>query len=585
MLDTFQQNFEIREIPLSLKSSRQKVENFLQTFELRLDEVDYYVGIFALSDDQLFGVGGLNKDVIKCIAISNELQDTGLGMKLISHLYTTALNRGYSSVKVFTKPKNKDIFESLAFHTLAQAEKAILLENGNGLKEYCKYLSSLRREGKNGCIVMNANPFTIGHRYLIEQASKQVNNLYIIVVKENKSLFSYDERKAMIEKGTEDLDNVIVCKGSVYQISSATFPTYFLKTIDDATDTQISLDLDLFIKHIAPSLNISVRFAGTEPKDILTCRYNALMREILTKNSISFAEVPRLEVKDSVVSATSLRDRLLNFDISSACEYAYTTTIPYIISFCAAQSLQKELDTTPKPGLVDKQDNGAHTDMDYSLMCRSIKTLHEYFSKFAVLCFKKDLPPIQDIQQLGIEAENSMMKTTGGVNTHKGALFSMGLFVCATSYLYYNKGIGNIKAEDIREIISFLAKQLPTPNNTHGSEVLNTHKINGALLNAVNAYPELFQYWLPYYKAVKNEDYGVHKTLLYIMTFLDDTNIYYRKGELSVKKVKLQAEELLKDFSVFALEKLNREFVKENISPGGAADMLSLTIFADSILK
>lgn len=104
---------------------------------------------------------------------------------------------------------------------------------------------------------MNANPFTKGHRYLVETASKMVDNLYIIVVKEDKSLFSYQERKSMIEQGTKDIENVVVCKGSDYAISAATFPTYFLKELTDATDTHITLDLDLFSTYIAPALGIS----------------------------------------------------------------------------------------------------------------------------------------------------------------------------------------------------------------------------------------------------------------------------------------------------------------------------------------
>jgi cytidyltransferase-like protein len=202
-MDTFGQNFEIRSIPLSIKSYKNKVEKFLNDNDLRLDGVDYYAGVFLIGeDDILLGGGGLLGNVIKCIAITDDLRETGMGTKLISHLYLQAINNGEDSVRVFTKPENKEIFTSLGFKLLSTSDKAILLENGNGLKHYCDYLASLRREGENGAIVMNANPFTLGHRYLIETAAKEVNNLYIIVVKENRSLFSYDDRKRMITKGT-----------------------------------------------------------------------------------------------------------------------------------------------------------------------------------------------------------------------------------------------------------------------------------------------------------------------------------------------------------------------------------------------
>lgn len=582
MIDTFQQNFEIRQIHLGIKSQREKVEAFLETFELRLEDVDYYAGVFVVGEDDLLGCGGLQKDIIKCIAISNDLQDTGLGMKLISHLYTTALNNGATSVKVFTKPKNKAIFESLAFHTIASAEQAILLENGNGLKDYCKYLSSLQKSGENGAIVMNANPFSKGHRYLIEQASKQVDNLYVIVVKEDKSLFSYDERKQMIELGTKDIANVVVCEGSDYSISAATFPTYFLKELSYATDTQIQLDLSLFCNYIAKALNITKRFAGSEPTDKLTARYNVLMKEILAKNDIQFIEIERLEQDNAIVNATAIRQYLFNNNLKEATKYAFPTTIPYLLSFLASQSLQKELDTTPKPGLVDKKDNGAHSDMDYDLMCKSITTLHPYFTKLALLGYNNELAKIEDIQAIGLEAEKKMFVATNNVNTHKGALFSMGLCVVSSAHLLYKHK--KIDIENLRKTISNIALQFPETKNTHGSKVLEENNIKGALQNARDAYDDLFSLWLPYYTDIKQDEFALHKTLLYIMTTLEDTNIYYRKGIQRAKQVQKEAKELLENFSCFALEKMNKDYIKDNVSPGGAADMLSLTLFIESLL-
>lgn len=180
-MDTFGQNFEIRSIPLSIKSYKNKVEKFLNDNDLRLDGVDYYAGVFLIGeDDILLGGGGLQGNVIKCIAITDDLRETGMGTKLISHLYLQAINNGEDTVRVFTKPKNKEIFTSLGFKLLATSDKAILLENGNGLKHYCDYLASLRREGENGAIVMNANPFTLGHRYLIETMLKKLI-IYILL--------------------------------------------------------------------------------------------------------------------------------------------------------------------------------------------------------------------------------------------------------------------------------------------------------------------------------------------------------------------------------------------------------------------
>lgn len=583
-MDTFGQNFEIRSIPLSIKSYKNKVEKFLNDNDLRLDGVDYYAGVFLIGeDDILLGGGGLQGNVIKCIAIADDLRETGMGTKLISHLYLQAINNGEDTVRVFTKPENKEIFTSLGFKLLATSDKAILLENGNGLKHYCDYLASLRREGENGAIVMNANPFTLGHRYLIESAAKEVNNLYIIVVKENRSLFSYDDRKQMITKGTEDLKNVIICEGSDYQISNTTFPTYFLKEITDATDTQISLDLDLFSKHIAPALNIKKRFIGTEPKDILTNRYNYLIKRILPKTNIEVIEVNRLQNKSNVIiSATTVRECLSSFDFYGAKQLVYPTTIPFLLSYLTVQSIKAELDTTPKPGLVDKADNGAHSDMDYNLMLKSIHSLHPYFTELSCLAYNEDVINIDKIKTIGIEAEKQMLFTTNGVNTYKGALFSMGLVLYAASYLCQQRD--KVQEQQLQKTIKLLSTKFSQPDDTHGKKVIEKHNIKGALNSAIDGYTLLFDEWLPFFIKHKNEEHSLIKLLLFIMTNLDDTNIYYRKGEEVVAHVKQQAQEILDDFSIDRVEKLNKEFVKENISPGGAADMLSLTLFIHSII-
>lgn len=583
-MDTFGQNFEIRSIPLSIKSYKNKVEKFLNDNDLRLDGVDYYAGVFLIGeDDILLGGGGLQGNVIKCIAIADDLRETGMGTKLISHLYLQAINNGEDTVRVFTKPENKEIFTSLGFKLLATSDKAILLENGNGLKHYCDYLASLRREGENGAIVMNANPFTLGHRYLIETAAKEVNNLYIIVVKENRSLFSYNDRKQMIIDGTSDLKNVIICEGSDYQISNTTFPTYFLKEITDATDTQISLDLDLFSKHIAPALNIKKRFIGTEPKDVLTNRYNYLIKSILPEKCIEVVEVDRLQNESNVIiSATTVRECLSSFDFYGAKQLVYPTTIPFLLSYLAVQSIKAELDTTPKPGLVDKADNGAHSDMDYNLMLKSIYSLHSYFTKLSCLAYNEDVINIDKIKTIGIEAEKQMLFTTNGVNTYKGALFSMGLVLYAASYLCQQRD--KVQEQQLQKTIKLLSTKFSQPDDTHGKKVIEKHNIKGALNSAIDGYTLLFDEWLPFFIKHKNEEHSLIKLLLFIMTNLDDTNIYYRKGEEVVAHVKQQAQEILDDFSIDRVEKLNREFVKENISPGGAADMLSLTLFIDSII-
>lgn len=468
-----------------------------------------------------------------------------------------------------------------------------------------------------GCIVMNCNPFTLGHRYLIEQAAKQVERLYVMVVREDCSLFAYTERKAMVEQGVADIENVSVIDGSDYAISRATFPTYFLKRLDDAADTQMLLDLDLFRRHIAPALGATVRFVGTEPTDQLTRRYNQLMHEALK----DVREINRLEKDGNAVSASRVRKAMEEGDMNTIRQLVPPTTLPYIIAHLATQALQAELDTTPKPGLVDKDNNGAHRDMDYALMQLSINTLHPYFVHLAFLGFADTLPSHTVIRDAGIEAEKAMLEATNGVNTHKGALFSMGLAVVAAAYEEKKAAANKEERGKEREeeylsslqlTIKALAASFPDTSGTHGSKAKQlsngTTTIKGALDNAREGYEKLFAEWLPFYneRRKSHDAHALHKTLLRIMCDLDDTNVIYRTNVVTAEEVKQEARALLASFEeayaaedkekcasaieekcasaeLIALKDMDRRYTERNISPGGAADMLSLTVFIGSI--
>lgn len=577
-------DFEIQSYPLTVRTNRERVTAFLAANGLRLDALDYYAVVTAVGDDQILAGGGLDKDIIKCIAVSDTLRDEGISATLVSHLMSIAMSRQYESVKVFTKPSNQKIFESLGFHLLAEAPKAVLLENGlSGWLTYERYLKSLRREGKSGLIVMNANPFTRGHRFLISQAARQVDTLIIIPVKEDRSEFSYAERKAMLEAGCSDLENVIVCEGSDYSISAATFPTYFLKELDEAATTQMSLDLSLFAKRIAPALGAKIRFVGSEPLDAMTQRYNELMHELLPLEGISVVEIARLSEEDRAISASAVRAALDEGKFSEAALKAFPTTIPYLLAKLATMALQSELDTSPKPGLVDTIDAGAHQDMDYNLMCRSIRALHPHFVALAQLGYQEKLPTSEEIRRLGLEAEREMLLATDNVNTHKGALFAMGLVLIAAAHNYYIHGV--IQAQPLRADICRLAADFPAPQGTHGDAVRRQYNVGGALAQAVAGYTDLFADWLPYLRQLKGDTFAAHKTLLYIMTTLDDTNILHRKGAQVAFEVKEEARALLSNFSEAALIKLNQRYIKENISPGGSADILSLTFLLNAILS
>lgn len=601
--------YEIRQMRLSIPRQHRMVEAFLQDNALRLDDVDYYAGVFRVDGDEMLAGGGLKGSVVKCLAVRSDCRDEALSCRMVSHLVSVANAAGHQVVRLFTKPSNRMVFESMSFRLLAEAPEAILMETGvGGIDAYRRYLGSVRDAvatapdaGEAGVIVMNANPFTLGHRYLVEQAAQNVARLYVIAVKEEASLFSYDERLAMIRSGVAHINNVTVCEGSDYAVSATTFPTYFLKRLSDASDTQMMLDIDLFRRHIAPALGATVRFVGSEPTDMLTRRYNEIMKQMLPR----VVETERLTVQKALreavgdtpaaVSASLVRAALGRHSLWEAASMVPQTSVPYIIAHLATQALQAELDTTPKPGLVDCHDNGAHTDMDYALMCRSIRALHPYFTRLAVMGSDAALPSHESMAAVGMEAERAMFAATGGVNTHRGALFSMGLAVVSVAHEAFVHGADNVGAEAVRSGIMRLAAGFPDTSGTHGSAAKRRAMaeegaavtVKGALDNAREGYPQLFGAWLPYCSAqlAAADPLALHRTLLRIMCDLDDTNIIFRAGMAVAEAVKEESEALLDGFSEAALQRMNTSFVERNISPGGSADMLSLTLFVCSVCR
>ena len=625
----------IQEMPLRSPFFRSKVEGFLQANGLRMETLDVYYTLQNTDGDILAGAG-LAGDVIKCVAVAPEVRSEGLVAPLVSHILS---QHGPGNLKVFTKPENEAVFESLGFHAIARAPLAILMENGRGLEAYCAclkdtLLSFRPTEGSGeisssvGVVVMNANPFTLGHRYLLEQAAAQVDRLVVIPVRTSYA-FPYTERLAMIKAGAPS--GVTVVEGSDYQISAATFPTYFLKDLSEAAETQMRLDLDLFARHIAPALGATVRFVGSEPQDPLTARYNTLMQELLP---LKVVEIPRLKAEPvseenyflqgfaknqfssdpvkpintshtAVISASAVRTALEEGSYARAAALCPESTRPYLMAALAERALRRELDTPLKPGLVGPDSSGAHTDMDYALMQKAIAALRPYWSRMA----KASVPPL--LQMIGIEAEKAMKKATGGVNTHRGAIFALGLAlnargmeVTVTEEVMQNRlcKIAGVILHNglIDSALHFTAQGAPASQRTHGEQAVKQYGVKGAREMALEGYKDLWTNWLPYYRSLRGQASSCpeQQTLLRIMSTLDDTCVIHRVGYERAQEVKREAADVLmaeekwffakpceKYFSSAGnnLQDLCVRYAAEGISPGGAADMLALTILIDSL--
>ena len=281
--------------------------HFLSQAGLEADEqVESTVLIW--DDGDLIAAASRQGNLLKCIAVDDTRQGEGLTATLLTQLRQDAFRHGHSHLFLYTKPKNKYLFSSLFFYPIAQTDQVLLMENKrSGISDFINALPVTASGSTIGAAVMNCNPFTKGHRYLVETAAKECDHLYLFVLSEDKSEFSADDRIEMVRLGTLDLPNVTVLPSGPYLISSATFPTYFLKDREHAEQIHCLLDVEIFCRYYAPKLGITRRYVGTEPLSPITSQYNEALRQYLPRRGIEFREIPRMEQAGTPVSASAVR--------------------------------------------------------------------------------------------------------------------------------------------------------------------------------------------------------------------------------------------------------------------------------------
>jgi [citrate (pro-3S)-lyase] ligase len=296
----------------------QQIADFLQRNNLNID-LDIEQFIVALDEQQqLVACGGIAGRVLKCIAIEPALRGHGLALRLMTTLINQAFSLQRYELFLFTKPENEALFAECGFHLLASVDdQVILMENSaTRIQRYCRQLAQQRQPGQRiGGIVMNANPFTLGHRYLVQQACRECDWVHLFVVQENASEFPYEDRLALIKAGVADFKNLTVHPGSDYLISRATFPSYFLKSQKIINHCHMALDLQLFRQQIAPALGINRRYVGTEPLCPVTAQYNREMAYWLTTETLSapvieLHEIERRQQAAQPISACRVRELL-----------------------------------------------------------------------------------------------------------------------------------------------------------------------------------------------------------------------------------------------------------------------------------
>ena len=301
--------YQVRKIFLDDPQQRQQVIELLESDALHIDScLDTTYGLFD-ETDTLAATASASKNTLRCIAVRKALQGEGLLPPLMSELIADRNEHGFFNLFIYTKRGAAPFFERLGFYPIVTvADTLVFLENKkNGFE---KYLGALQKtgiySGAVGAIVMNANPFTIGHYYLVEQAAAAVDHLHLFMVSDDASAIPFAVRERLIKENTAHFKNISYHRTQDYLISSATFPAYFLKDSDEAITVQAALDAALFVR-IAKALHITHRFVGDEPFSRVTGLYNRILQDFLPAHGVQLHIIPRKQAAGVPISASKAR--------------------------------------------------------------------------------------------------------------------------------------------------------------------------------------------------------------------------------------------------------------------------------------
>lgn len=301
-------DYKLVEIHLNDTFFLNQIDALLQQEGLQRDaNLDY---ICAICDEEYRPVctGSLYKSTLRCFAVDAAHQGEGLLNQILSHLIQIQYERGYSHLFLYTKASTSKFFSDLGFYEIARVQELSFMENQkNGFLKYLQHLKQFTPPSNHvGAIVLNANPFTLGHQYLVEYAATNCEHLHLFIVSEDASLVPFSVRKKLVELGTSHLHNISIHDSGPYIISNATFPGYFLKDEEQRIKVQASLDVAIFIL-IADALHITKRFVGEEKNSVVTALYNQIMMQNLPESNIGCCVIPRKGVNGQAISASDVR--------------------------------------------------------------------------------------------------------------------------------------------------------------------------------------------------------------------------------------------------------------------------------------
>lgn len=335
-------NYIVSEIYKTDQKSIDQVERLLTKEGIKRDKMsDYLAAIF--DDGKVIATGSLYKNTLRSLAVDSDRQGESLMNTLVSHLIYEANLRGFSKVYLYAKATSAHIFKTLGFSEIARVDGVLsFMENEkDGFEKYLDGLNKSDRTYKKVAgLIINANPFTKGHLALVEKASDENDLVHLFIVSDDSSLFPYTIRKDLLIKSTSHLSNIIYQETGDYIISTATFPSYFIKNEPDVIRAQARLDAAIFIK-VAHKLGINKRYLGTEIKDSTTYIYNQSLLDILPKNGIEVELVDRIKLDGEPISASRVRDFIKNDKIEDTRPLVPDPTYNFISSQDASPIIEK----------------------------------------------------------------------------------------------------------------------------------------------------------------------------------------------------------------------------------------------------
>jgi [citrate (pro-3S)-lyase] ligase len=320
-----------------------EVQDFLRGFDLTYSASEVEFTLALRDGDDIIATGSFNGSTIRNVAVDPTRQGEGLTAQIISELIQELARRGRFHYFLYTKPDKAWLFADLGLKEIVRGQHAALLEGGIGtLNQYLQNVKLLTAAlpQPRAALVMNCNPFTLGHRYLIEKASRENAGVIVFVVSEDSSSFPFSDRLALVKAGTHDLANVAVVETGPYQVSAATFPTYFTKG-EQQQQAPTELDVRLFGEKIAPTLGITVRYVGDEPYCPVTSGYNDTMLQLLPPMGINVNVVHRKEMAGRAISASTVRECIRRGDWQTLETLLPKTTFNYLTDPTHADIIKK----------------------------------------------------------------------------------------------------------------------------------------------------------------------------------------------------------------------------------------------------